>query len=188
MTDIITELLGADEHQADDEHPPDELVATDHPKGIDNTNHPLAFAQPSPEPDGWDDVLNIDPVALDRAYRQMRTQYAVVMELLRHPQPVWVRPSDEITTPTGSVSSAGQVIAEAALNRFRCTVRNTGASVIYLCSATERNSRVGTIVGFPIDPGDKFTLDTKAPLFVFTETGATSTYALVLEYVELEAK
>jgi hypothetical protein len=160
-----------------------------HPAGAGTPDHPkvqnevvLPFEPTAVEPD----VELVDGSELAALLREMVDQAGEFRELWRQPAPIWVRPSDRISTPTGSVSTTPTRIIEYQRDRLRVTLLNTSPSAVILYLAGDATSVMGPESGFPLAPGASAQIDTRAAISAYT-AGGTATWSAILEIMEVTA-
>lgn len=146
---------------------------------VDNvTVHPYRPDPVRPDPGEPTDPMHLVATLFARQLDQVRE----LAELRRHPQPVWVHPSDRVTTPAGALVAAGPPvrIAERQLDRIRITLINTGNGTLFLLGRDP--VAVGTVNGFPLGAGAAITIDTRGAISAFSPSGTT--WAALVELTE----
>lgn len=178
--------------------------------GVANTNTNPAIV-PTEQDNGHPHQLGPTGIPYRTVHDDMRdlhqlfvrhlTQWNELVELLRKPNPVWVRPSDRIATPTG-VCSAPQtggnnswhpaVVVNPILPGCRATILNIGATTLYMRSVREVGVGFGEWTAaapqdaWPILPGAGLSIDTSDGLCLFTwGAGVVGVWAAVVETFEL---
>lgn len=132
-----------------------------------------------------------------RELRRYNVQWEAFAELLRNPQPVWVRQSDSITVSTGATPDMGTPASPTGATPVRLvngdratirnTIRNTGANTLYLCPYDQRSAITGVtapLLGFPILSGASYVIDSRAAMAAYS-IGGTTTFAVLTEQVQL---
>lgn len=151
---------------------------------VDNaTDHPFVVHDAGVT----DDATMVPASFLSELLRPLLDQHSEVRELLRRPQPVWMRGSDSFHIPAGTLiaGASPRLLVSGNPDRLRVLVRNIGTTgVMHVLSSASSAVPGGGGGGLPLAPGEGISLDTKAPIYA-AAVDDDVTWVALAEYVEL---